>query len=151
MTKIRDQVLEFHRAMEQPVLDVPQVPPDERVRFRLRFIAEEFFELLEACLHDTEEWELDWLKEDLNTYINLALVRVDLPLVADALADIDYVVEGTRLEFGIDGGPVAAEVHRANMMKASGPVRADGKRLKPDGFRPPDVEGVLLSQGWRRA
>lgn len=156
MTEIRGQVLEFHRAMEIPSLETPQVPPDERVRLRLRLVAEEFFEFLEACTYDTGKDQapgdetLQWLREDLNTYIDHALIHVNLPNATDALADLDYVVEGSRLEFGIDGGPVAAEVHRANMTKASGPVRADGKRLKPEGFRPPDIEGVLVSQGWRR-
>lgn len=152
MTEIRDQVIEFHRAMDQPVLNAPRVPSDERVRFRLRFVAEEFFELLDACLKDDGGvWKptLELIKSDLEDVIDHAHIGVDLPAVADALADIDYVVEGTRLEFGIDGGPVAAEVHRANMQKASGEVRADGKRLKPEGFREPDIEGVLVSQGWR--
>jgi predicted HAD superfamily Cof-like phosphohydrolase len=74
--------------------------------------------------------------------------HVYLPEVADALADLDYVIEGTRLEFGIDGGPIADAVHAANMRKVGGPTRADGKILKPDEWEPPDIAGELKKQGW---
>ena len=36
-----------------------------------------------------------------------------------------------------------AEVHRANLTKASGPRRADGKILKPEGWQPADVRSVI--------
>lgn len=150
---IRDQVLEFHRAMDVPVLEKPAVPPDERVRLRLNLIAEEFFELLEASLNDTwrprEDLEnIDEVKGRILWLIEDAPLRVNLPEFADALADLDYVIEGARLEFGIDGAPVAAEVHRANMTKTTGPVREDGKRLKGPDFKPPDILSVLKKQGW---
>lgn len=35
------------------------------------------------------------------------------------------------------------EIHRSNMAKVDGPVRDDGKILKPEGWVPPDVAGVL--------
>jgi predicted HAD superfamily Cof-like phosphohydrolase len=41
---------------------------------------------------------------------------------------------------------VVAEVHRANMHKTDGPRRADGKQLKPEGWRPADVRAVLAGQ-----
>ena len=152
---IRDRVLEFHRAMDQPVLDRPQVPTDERVRFRLRFIAEEFFELLEACTSryvtipaGTVFTPANEIKDALNWIIDRAEIEVDLPAVADALGDIDYVVEGTRLEFGIVGEPIAEAIHAANMAKANGQVREDGKRLKPQGWQPADVAAELKKQGW---
>ncbi len=37
------------------------------------------------------------------------------------------------------------EVHRSNMAKVGGPIRGDGKRLKPEGWTPPDVAGVLAA------
>jgi len=40
------------------------------------------------------------------------------------------------------------EVHRANMDKAGGPKRADGKVLKPEGWKPPDIHGILEQWGW---
>lgn len=150
MTTIRDQVLEFHQAMGQPILPEPGIPYDARVRLRARLITEEFLETISA-MFDVGEGrplnpELRVLKKVAARLIESATVRVDLVELADGLADLDYVVEGTRLEFGIDGGPIAAEVHRSNMAKAGGPVSPEGKRLKPPGWTPPDIAGCLESQ-----
>lgn len=149
---IREQVLEFHRAMPCPVLDRPQVPDDERVRLRLKLVLEEALELCEASF-DREQFSVRvYLAQARDAIEGLipSKLCVDLPDFADALADIDYVVEGARLEFGIDGAPVAAEVHAANMKKVGGPVREDGKRMKPEGWVGPDIERVLLEQGWQK-
>lgn len=61
----------------------------------------------------------------------------------DGLADLQYVVLGSAVAWGIDLGPFFEEVHRANMDKLRGPKRADGKQLKPDDWRPPDIAGTL--------
>lgn len=144
---IRDKLVEFHRAMDCPVLDKPQVPSNERVRLRASLIVEETLEFLEACFDDGDEARraLNNARDSLYE-VMAAKPRVDLVAAADALADIIYVVEGTNLEFGIDGKEVFEEVHRSNMAKAGGPVREDGKRLKPPGWKPPDVAGVLRRQ-----
>jgi len=68
-----------------------------------------------------------------------------VPAVADALADLMYVVAGTAVAYGIDLGPILLEVHRTNMAKAGGSVRPI---LKPAGWQPPDVAGLLRAQGW---
>jgi predicted HAD superfamily Cof-like phosphohydrolase len=155
---VRKQVLEFHRKFDQPILGEPTVPGEERVRLRLSLIAEEFFELLEATHPTLVEGRIfreargavDWLvKEAAIGKLVDDVPTIDLPAFADALADLAYVMEGTAIEFGIDSGPIAAEVHRANMTKVGGGKREDGKILKPEGFRPPDVEGELRKQGWK--
>lgn len=150
MSVIREQVSEFHRAFDQPVLDWPQVPPDERVRLRLRLVLEEAFELLEACVVTTRLRSVDLLREKVFELIEDVEVKVGLVALADALADLDYVSEGTRLEFGIDGAPIAAEVHRSNMAKVwpDGTVQKNegGKVLKPPDWTPPDIYNELLKQ-----
>jgi predicted HAD superfamily Cof-like phosphohydrolase len=40
MTTLRNQLIEFHAAMDQPVLKAPQVPDEKRVRLRAALIAE---------------------------------------------------------------------------------------------------------------
>lgn len=149
---IRTNVEQFHRMMGLPVLDRPQVPPDDRVRLRLRLITEEFFELLSATVQpwQAEPWLAVKAKNVVLNWIANGLVAVDLPEFADALCDLDYVIEGTRLEFGIDGTPVLAEVQKANLAKKGGGVREDGKVTKPEGWVPPDVAGVLRTQGWSK-
>lgn len=150
-TERQRRLIAFHRAFDVPILHKPQVPDIERVRLRLRLIAEEFFELLDACDSPDLDGEaaIDRARIAVRSFIDYIALDVDLEMLADSLADLDYVVEGTRLEFGIDGEPIEAEVHRANMAKVGGPVREDGKRLKPPGWTPPDIEGELRRQGWR--
>lgn len=153
MKTVRDQVIEFHLAMDQPILETPQVPPDARVRLRAALIAEEFFETLEAMIPfdplSTITRELVVARAAVMWACKEAAISVNLEKLADGMADLDYVVEGTRLEFGIDGRPIAAEVQRSNMAKASGPVAENGKRLKPPGWTPPDIVGELVKQGWK--
>jgi hypothetical protein len=78
--------------------------------------------------------------------LDRAMERGDLPGVADAVADAVYVLLGLAVTFGIDMRPVWAAVHAANMAKVGGPRRADGKRLKPDGWEPPDIAAILARQ-----
>lgn len=150
MTMIRKQVSEFHEVANQPILKVPTIPSDDRVRLRLRLITEEVSEILCASLSITDE-KFNELKGLLNTIINDSEVSVDMIELADGLADTDYVVEGTRLEFGINGPPIAEEVHRSNMAKFGDGCRfrEDGKILKPPDWTPPDILGELKKQGWK--
>lgn len=141
--KIRDQVSSFHIEMGIPVLDRPQIPSDDRIRLRLNLIAEESFEIFESCNLNVKN-----LKEDLFKLIRESELKIDMPKFVDGLGDTDYVVEGTRLEFGVDGEGIADEIQAANMRKTNGPLREDGKRLKPPGWVGPDIEKVLLNQGW---
>lgn len=69
--------------------------------------------------------------------------------ILDAILDIQYVVLGTALTYGLEHRMVAGwkEVQRSNMAKV-GPdgkvnMRPDGKIIKPEGWTPPDLEGVL--------
>jgi predicted HAD superfamily Cof-like phosphohydrolase len=147
---IRSQVEAFCRAAGHPVLDHPQVPSHDRVKLRVELVMEEFFELLQAVYPQFKEVNQGSALFRVRETAKYMTPRVDLPAMADALADLDYVVEGARLEFGIDGGPIAEEVQRANMSKF-GPgswKREDGKQMKPPDWTPPDIEGVLQAQGW---
>lgn len=149
---LAEQVREFQAMVARPAPRSPKVPSDDVIRLRLRLIAEEFFELLEAALRPAmadREWvDLECAKLDVEELIAGGRFNVDLAGVVDALADLDYVIEGTRQELGVDGAPIAAEVHRANMAKMSGPVDEHGKKRKPLGWTPPDIAGVLHQQGW---
>lgn len=155
-----DQVRQFHALCGIPAFDRPGVPDEARVRLRLKLVAEEFAELLTSALGPRATpvygelqrsiFDLvETLQRSIFDLIETQPVEVLLPDLADAMADLDYVVAGTRLEFGIDGEPVANLVHAANMTKGAGPVREDGKRMKPPGFVPPDIAGELKRQGWR--
>lgn len=75
-----------------------------------------------------------------------AMLNVDLVEIADALADSIYVLLGTAVTYGIDLAPIFAEVHRTNMAKDGGATREDGKILKPEGWQPPDIAGLIEKQ-----
>lgn len=124
-----EMVGHFHRLMGVPILDRPGFPSPERTELRKRLISEEHDELFEA------------------------LYTGDLVKVADGIADLIYVLIGTALEFGIPIRGVFSEVQRSNISKV-GPdgkpiVREDGKVLKPEGWRPPDIKRILLRHGAR--
>jgi predicted HAD superfamily Cof-like phosphohydrolase len=118
-------VEEFMKAMGQDVLKCPSIPLKGIQYLRMSLIDEEFAELDEA------------IEEN------------DLVKIADALGDLLYVVYGTCAAYGIDIEPVFREIHRSNMTKVGGPVREDGKRLKPEGYTPPCIHPILEEQNER--
>jgi predicted HAD superfamily Cof-like phosphohydrolase len=123
-------VADFHEAMDLAVATTPAVPDRSVSKLRRDLIAEEAKELDE---------ELFWLDVVANP-------SYYLPALAKEMADLIYVILGTAVSFGIDMGPVFEAVHASNMAKAGGPVRSDGKRLKPQGWQPPDIAKVLEAQ-----
>ncbi len=117
-------VAEFHQAFGRPVQRQPTADIDPALaRLRVNLVQEEVGEFIAAS------------------------EQGDLIGIADALADIVYVVYGTALTYGIDLDAVLREVHRSNMSKLDSdgkPVlRPDGKVLKSDRYFPPDIASVL--------
>lgn len=150
------QVRQFHIKFGMPIAYTPKMIAEERLRFRLNLIMEEVLELMDACfdapttvLAQKQEWQ------ELIKKLRVKL-DIDLPEVVDALGDIDYLVEGTRAELGVHGGPIAAEIQRANMDKVPGVVgdRYGGagaaliRPMKPPGWVGPDIPLRLRQQGW---
>jgi predicted HAD superfamily Cof-like phosphohydrolase len=149
---LHNQVEQFHKAFDIANRETPGVPPDDVVRYRLRLIAEEAFELIEACAGGRfgKEFAVS-LREQTTSCINGMTIGVNLPDFADACGDLDYVVEGARQAFGIDGTPIADAIHTTNMAKLHDGkvVKNDyGKVIKPEGWTPPDIAAELHEQGW---
>lgn len=76
--------------------------------------------------------------------------------IADAIADLLYVVYGAAVTYGIDAQAVFTEVHRSNMTKIweDGTIHhreEDGKIIKPSTYSPANIENVLKFLGWRDA
>lgn len=138
-----ERVREFHEKFGHPVADKPSIPAADRTTLRLSLILEEALELAEAMGFRTDK---------VQTYVQLMLANGpvfdgDIIGIADALGDLDYVVNGAALEHGIDLPAVTAEVHRSNMTKL-GPdgkpiYREDGKILKGEDFEEPRLAEVL--------
>jgi predicted HAD superfamily Cof-like phosphohydrolase len=88
-----------------------------------------------------------WLRRTLHDEEHAELVEAiaseDRAAIARELADVVYLAYGTAHAYAIDLDVALAEVHRANLQKANGPRRADGKAMKPEGFVPPDMSGAV--------
>ncbi len=88
------------------------------------------------------------IQEELDEYREAAEAH-NLVAVADALTDLMYVVLGTYVTHGLQDLAEALfnEVHSSNMSKldANGQVlyRSDGKVLKSNLWRPPDLKVIL--------
>jgi len=91
-----NQVAEFHKTFKHPVVSEPTIPSKKRCELRVSLIREELEELEEA------------IKDN------------DLVEIADALCDIQYVLSGAVLEFGLGEKfrDLFDEVQRSNMSKS---------------------------------
>ena len=121
--KALEDVAEFHRTFHLPVLDTPQIPDADRCRLRINLLREELRELEEA------------------------IEQNDLVEVADAFADIQYVLSGAILEFGL-GDKFRAlfeEVHRSNMSKTCA-TRAEAEATVAH-YRAKGQEGLIEPSG----
>lgn len=127
-----EQVRAFHRAVGGAAPDAPTTPEAATLRLRQTLIREEYEEVAAA-------FEQALAAQG-------AGEAVDSVPLAHELADLLYVAYGGLVELGVDGDAVFAEVHRANMEKTRGPRRADGKQLKPPGWQPANVAGVIASR-----
>lgn len=129
-----EDVVNFHRVTDTPVLDTPAWPSDDRISLREGLVVEEV------------------LKELLP-----AIARRDLIETADAIIDSIYVLIGMGKELGLPMTALWNAVQQSNMAKAvlqpdgSFKVnhRLDGKILKPEGWTPPDIAQVLRQHGWK--
>jgi predicted HAD superfamily Cof-like phosphohydrolase len=95
----------------------------------------------------TQELRCSLISEEVNDELLPALRKGrDLDDIADALADSIYVILGTAISYGIDLRPIWKAVHEANMAKEGGATREDGKILKPEGWKAPDIYNLILAQ-----
>ncbi len=90
------QVAEFHKTFDHPILAEPTIPDEKRSALRVELIREELSELQQA------------------------IEEKDMVEIADALCDIQYVLSGAVLEFGLGEKfkTLFDEVQRSNMSKA---------------------------------
>lgn len=91
-----NQVAEFHKTFNAPILETPQIPSKERCDLRINLMQEELNEIKDAIEND------------------------DLVEISDGLCDLMYVLVGSILEFGLGEKFVELfdEVQRSNMSKA---------------------------------
>lgn len=131
-------------ALDLPARDVPglQLLDFERLRNIVREEAEEFdiaMENLENALARQKENKPPIGKGKTHQ----DEVNGHWASVIDAVCDTIVVLHNTTNGMGVDIEPFFEEVHRTNMAKIGGPIREDGKRLKPEGWEPPRIRPML--------
>ena len=147
-----NQVAEFHKTFNAPILNKPQIPSKERCELRISLMQEELNEIKEAIRND------------------------DLVEVADGLCDLMYVLCGSIHEFGLGEkfNDIFNEIHNSNMTKACDTIQdaiatllyykqkdgtegyykevngkwivyrnGDNKVLKSIKYSPADINGIL--------
>lgn len=129
---VQAQVRDFHAACDLTIGDTPRIRDDQ---LRADLILEEARETAEAITGRRVSIEFD---DDQPPERERSLAGA-----IDGLCDLLAVVYGAAVTFGIDLAPFWEEVHLTNMAKAQGPKRADGKQLKPAGWRSPNITGLL--------
>lgn len=147
-----NQVADFHKTFQHPILSSPTIPDEKRCKLRVELISEELKELEQA------------------------IIDKDMVEIADALCDIQYVLSGAVLEFGLGEKfkSLFDEVQRSNMSKACKTIEEaeatvkhykenkdtnsyikevdglylvyrseDNKTLKSINYSPADLKGIL--------
>lgn len=132
MNNYEQRVREFHAATEMAIdrgFDI------SLLELRKVLIAEEVKELFA---------EIDRAVEELKTQGQVSKpTRLNM---MKEIADVQYVLSGTNVTFGLPANEVFARVHESNMSKL-GPdgkplLRADGKVLKGPNYHPPVLEDL---------
>lgn len=131
MTMFTD-VQDFHEHGQLPCPETPNLYNVRELVFRMKLIREEFQETIDCSenivfSNNTQEY---WAK------------------LFGELTDMMYVILGTFVTFGIDPEPFWDAIHAANMDKFRNGLRLreDGKVLKPDDWKPADLDAVLGRQ-----
>ena len=116
-------VLEFHETYGAHIQQLPKLPKEDIRKLRFDLLEEEWQEYVEAE------------KEN------------DLVGIADALADMIYIINGTAVSYGIPLNEIFSEVHSSNMSKLGEdgkPIyREDGKVLKGPNYFRPNIKAII--------
>ena len=92
------------------------------------------------------ELYMELITEEFKELVEAFLAK-DMVEIADACADLKWVIEGLEHTLNIPQQDVWDEVARSNLQKigADGKVhkREDGKVMKPEGWTPPDIKSLF--------
>lgn len=119
------KVATFHNAFGALVQTEPSIPDTEDPMLRIELLQEELNELKDAIGNN------------------------DLVEILDALGDLQYILDGTILTFGMQNIFEQAfnEIHRSNMSKldenGKAIFREDGKILKSNNYSPPQLSQFI--------
>lgn len=115
-------VTTFHEMASQPVNHEPTLPDIKAIRFRQHFLLEELMEGFAALCHENSPVAVTILENlhDAQKLCNeLTEQDIDYDPVEflDSLNDMQYVISGTALYYGLPIEEGFAEVHNKNMTR----------------------------------
>jgi predicted HAD superfamily Cof-like phosphohydrolase len=121
--KVLTNVSQFHKLFKHPILNSPTIPDKKRCNLRVALIQEELNELQQA------------------------IIDKNIVEIADALCDIQYVLAGAVLEFGLGDkfSDLFDEVQRSNMSKACQTL--EEARLTVDKYAQQGTEAYSIDSG----
>lgn len=163
MNSWQEDIIKLHEAFDAPR---PSSPTLKNFRFllRCRLIMEEAREIIDAAgfreeivdgklvlvhktlgrIVDTDPNLSDIEQQIRDTKMQIEMIRqCNWPQMIREIIDLLVVTVGAGVEMGATLSPFWDEVQRANISKVGGPVRGDGKQLKPEGWKPPNIERIL--------
>ncbi len=119
-----NQVAEFHRVFKHPIEPEPVIPAPGRCQLRVELISEELKELEQA------------------------IADKDMVEIADALCDIQYVLSGAVLEFGLGNKfrTLFDEVQRSNMSKTCVSLE-EAKATQAHYKQTKEVDSYIVKEG----
>lgn len=139
-----------------PLLHITAHPPRDVEQFHDKF-GLHTPRLANLPDQETHLFRMNFLHEELGETEN-AYLEGNISGYVDGLLDLIYVAYGTLLMAGIDAATINAcwnAIQRANMSKErashSDDARSTRKNsldvVKPEGWEPPDIEGILRYMG----
>lgn len=119
-----NHVMDFHKLFGAYIWDKPHIPDAKTCELRISLLQEELNELKEA------------------------IASKDLVEIADALADIQYVLSGAVISFGFHDifADLFDEVQRSNMSKASDTMEEAQETVKK--YKALDQQWSVLEKNW---
>lgn len=135
--RTREQaVTEFHKAMNAPI-GLPLNSAPELIQLRMELLEEECNELLDV---------LDDIRDSLMQ--GLEPLPSDVENLYKEMADVQYVLSGLAVSFGIPLQTAFNRVHESNMSKlhddGTPRYRADGKVLKGANYKEPVMSDLVI-------
>lgn len=148
-----DMLREFHERFAFPSQDPRYV--DSGVTHELRSIAQ----TVETLANQIEESSTTYMNdfgdgrlyrahlmlEELSELLD-AMAKMDEVEIADAVADLSYVVEGTGVHHNIPTEAVFHEVHRSNMTKRRSKDDTRMRSKDSSHYSPPRIQEILDSR-----
>lgn len=137
-TEHQQRIDDFMRLAGQALPEDPALPSKEILLLRAKLILEEALETIDALgFHMMPLGDLQPNEKP-----------ADLVLAIDGCADLSVVTIGTLSALGVDDEPVLRLVDANNLAKfgIGGHRREDGKWVKPENHKPPDIEAEIRRQ-----